>query len=63
LTHNLALQLSDKQPVTTPVNWNKGDDVIIHPVVNNDEAAERFPNHTRHLVIIPDLWLKIMLTF
>jgi len=46
------LQLSDKQPVTTPVNWNKGDDVIIHPTVNNDEATERFPNHTRHLVII-----------
>jgi len=55
LTHNLALQLSDKQPVTTPVNWNKGDDVIIHPTVNNDEATERFPNHTRHLVIIDAL--------
>lgn len=52
LTHNLALQLSDRQPITTPVNWNKGDAVIIHPTVTDDEATKRFPSHTRHLVMI-----------
>ncbi|KAL9712621.1 Proteasome subunit alpha type-2 [Leucoagaricus gongylophorus] len=44
-----SLQLSDRQPITTPVNWNKGDAVIIHPTVTDDEATKRFPSHTRHL--------------
>ncbi|KAF9006470.1 cysteine peroxiredoxin [Cyathus striatus] len=26
-----SLQLGDKHRVTTPVNWKKGDDVIVHP--------------------------------
>jgi len=25
------------------VNWNKGDKVIVHPSVKNDEAATLFP--------------------
>ncbi|KXN83711.1 Mitochondrial peroxiredoxin PRX1 [Leucoagaricus sp. SymC.cos] len=43
-----SLQLGDKYPVTTPVNWNQGDDVIIHPSVTNEEATVLFPNHTVH---------------
>jgi glutaredoxin/glutathione-dependent peroxiredoxin len=39
-----SLQTSDKYRVTTPINWNPGDDVIIHPSVNNDEARTLFPN-------------------
>ena len=27
----------------TPVNWKFGDDVIITPVVSNEEAAKSFP--------------------
>ncbi|KAI8865963.1 thioredoxin-like protein [Ramicandelaber brevisporus] len=38
-----SLQLSDKYPVTTPANWTPGSDVIIHPSVNNEKAAEKFP--------------------
>jgi len=38
-----SLQLGDKYRVTTPVNWQKGDDVIVHPSVSNDEAKTLFP--------------------
>ena len=39
-----ALQLTDRCKVATPVNWNKGDDVIILPSVSDDEAKQRFPD-------------------
>ncbi|TVY20540.1 Mitochondrial peroxiredoxin PRX1 [Lachnellula arida] len=39
-----SLQGSDKHRITTPVNWNPGEDVIIHPNVDNEKAAELFPN-------------------
>ncbi|KAN0095754.1 mitochondrial peroxiredoxin PRX1 [Hyaloscypha variabilis] len=38
-----SLQASDKHRVTTPVNWNPGEDVIVHPSVKNDEAKTLFP--------------------
>ncbi|RUS15161.1 thioredoxin-like protein [Endogone sp. FLAS-F59071] len=38
-----SLQLGDKYRVTTPGNWKKGDDVIVHPSVTNDEAEKLFP--------------------
>jgi hypothetical protein len=44
------LQLGDKHRITTPVNWNKGDDVIVHPSVSNDEAKQLFPEVTFHKV-------------
>lgn len=37
-----SLQLGDQYRVTTPANWQKGDKVIVHPTVNNDEAANVF---------------------
>jgi len=40
-----SLQTGDKYKVTTPVNWRKGDDVIIHPSVSNEAAAKLFPNY------------------
>jgi len=40
-----SLQLSDKLPVTTPANWQPGDEVIIHPSVKDEEAAARFPGY------------------
>jgi len=43
-----SLQLGDKHKVTTPVNWNKGDDVIVHPIVSNEEAKTLFPEVTFH---------------
>lgn len=38
-----ALQLSATHPVSTPVNWRDGDDVIISPAVSDDDARELFP--------------------
>jgi alkyl hydroperoxide reductase subunit AhpC len=38
-----ALQLSATHAVSTPVNWNDGDDVIISPAISDDDAAARFP--------------------
>ena len=38
-----SCQLTAKHQVATPVNWNKGDDVIIVPAVNDKEAKEKFP--------------------
>lgn len=46
----LALQIGDKHRVTTPVNWKKGDDVIVHPTVTNEEAKTLFPEFTIHKV-------------
>ena len=50
-----ALQLGDKYRITTPVNWKKGDDVIVHPSVSNEEAKTLFPEHTVHKVGVLDL--------
>lgn len=47
-----ALQIGDKYRVTTPVNWRKGDDVIVHPSVTTEEAKTLFPEHTVHKVQI-----------
>jgi len=37
-----SLQLTDSRKVVTPVNWNKGDDVIIPPSVDDKKAHELF---------------------
>ena len=37
-----SLQLTAKHKVSTPVNWQNGDDVIIAGSVSNDEAKELF---------------------
>jgi alkyl hydroperoxide reductase subunit AhpC len=37
-----SLQLTAKHKVSTPVNWQQGDDVIISGSVSNDEAKELF---------------------
>ena len=38
-----SLQLTDNHKVATPVNWKHGEDVIITPAVNDEEAKLRFP--------------------
>lgn len=38
-----SLQLTARHKVSTPANWNQGDDVIIVPAVSEEEARERFP--------------------
>jgi alkyl hydroperoxide reductase subunit AhpC len=39
-----SLQLTDTHKVATPVNWTDGDNVIILPALDNDEAAKLFPD-------------------
>jgi alkyl hydroperoxide reductase subunit AhpC len=38
-----SLQLTDKQKVATPVNWQPGERAIIVPSVTDEQAKERFP--------------------
>jgi thioredoxin-dependent peroxiredoxin len=38
-----SLQLTAKYKVATPVNWKKGDDVIIAGSVSDDEARKTYP--------------------
>jgi len=39
-----SLQLTANHKVATPVNWQKGEDVIIVPAVSDEEAREKFPD-------------------
>ena len=39
-----SMQLTSNFPVATPVNWNKGEEVIIKPSVKDDEAKKIFPD-------------------
>ena len=38
-----SLPPTAQHKVATPVDWQKGEDVIIVPAVSDDEARERFP--------------------
>ena len=33
-----SLQLSSVKSVTTPANWKQGDDVIVHPSIDDDQV-------------------------
>jgi alkyl hydroperoxide reductase subunit AhpC len=38
-----SLQLTDGRKVSTPVNWEKGQPVIISPALSDEQAREKFP--------------------
>ena len=38
-----SLQLTAKHKVATPVNWQRGDDVIIAGSVSDEEARKKYP--------------------
>jgi len=44
-----SLQLTARHQVATPVNWKQGEDVIIVPSLNDEEAKQRFPHGWRTL--------------
>jgi alkyl hydroperoxide reductase subunit AhpC len=44
-----ALQLTAQYPVSTPVNWKEGDEVIVSPALSDEEAKEKFPKGFRTL--------------
>lgn len=37
-----ALQLTDRQPVSTPVEWRAGDEVVVSPAVSDGDAERQF---------------------
>jgi alkyl hydroperoxide reductase subunit AhpC len=39
-----SMQLTAKHKVATPVNWKKGEDVIIVPAVSDEEAKQKYPD-------------------
>ena len=39
-----SMQLTSAHPVATPVNWKKGEEVIIKPSVKDEESKKLFPN-------------------
>jgi alkyl hydroperoxide reductase subunit AhpC len=52
-----SLQLTAKHKVSTPVNWQPGEDVIISGAVSNDEAKETFGSWDEpkpYIRIVPD---------
>jgi alkyl hydroperoxide reductase subunit AhpC len=38
-----SLQLTAKHSVSTPADWNPGEDVIISPAISDEDAKDRFP--------------------
>jgi alkyl hydroperoxide reductase subunit AhpC len=38
-----SIQLTATHKVATPVNWKKGEDVIIVPAVSDEEAKQKYP--------------------
>ena len=42
--------LTATHPIATPVNWQRGQDVMIQPSVSDDKAAELFPGFKRTAV-------------
>jgi thioredoxin-dependent peroxiredoxin len=52
-----SLQLTAKHKVSTPVNWKKGEDVIISGAVNDEQAKELFgewESPKPYIRIVPD---------
>ena len=39
-----SIQLTAKEQVATPANWEDGEDVIILPAVSNEAAKEKYPD-------------------
>ena len=52
-----SVQLTENKGVATPVNWKPGEDVIIPPSVNDEQAKQKYPGGWKtlkpYLRIIP----------
>lgn len=42
-----SCQLTAKEKVATPANWNQGEDVIILPAVSDEDARSKYPDGWR----------------
>ena len=53
-----SLQLTSEHQVATPVDWNKGQSVIIVPSISNEEASAKWPDGWQelkpYLRLVPD---------
>jgi alkyl hydroperoxide reductase subunit AhpC len=53
-----SLQLTAEHKVATPVNWHRGDDVIIAGSVSDEEARKAYPNGWRaprsYIRVVPE---------
>ena len=45
-----SIQLTAKHPVSTPVNWQPGDDVVVAGSVSDEEATQRFPGGVKRVL-------------
>lgn len=39
-----SIQLTAREQVATPVNWQEGDDVVILPAVSDEDAKKKYPD-------------------
>jgi peroxiredoxin (alkyl hydroperoxide reductase subunit C) len=44
-----ALQQSDRQSVSTPVNWQPGDEVVVSPKLSDEDVESQYPGQVRKL--------------
>jgi alkyl hydroperoxide reductase subunit AhpC len=44
-----SVQLTSRHPVSTPVNWRPGEDVIVSGAVSTDEAKQKYPSGFREV--------------
>jgi len=44
-----SLQLTANHSVSTPADWNSGEDVIISPAISTEDAKTRFPKGVREV--------------
>ena len=53
-----SCQLTAQHQVATPVNWKKGEDVIIVPAISDEDAKAKYPNGWKapkpYLRFVPD---------
>ena len=44
-----SILLTAKHPISTPVNWKPGEDVVISPALSDEEAKKKFPEGLKTL--------------
>lgn len=53
-----SCQLTAQEQVATPVNWQRGDDVIIVPAVSDEQAKQKYPEGWKapkpYIRLVPD---------
>jgi alkyl hydroperoxide reductase subunit AhpC len=45
-----SMQLTAKHPVSTPVNWLPGGDVVVAGTVSDEEATQKFPGGVKRVL-------------